>query len=140
MRTVVVIVMTLALATLSGCLFSSTKSSAQGGGVANQDDGFRIVIPTSDAKVKQGEAQSFAISLQRGDYFKRDVQLEIRPSQGLEVEPKNVLVRASDRPDVQLRIAAAKDAALGEYKVYLTATPDTGKAASIEFAVQVISP
>jgi len=137
MRTAVVVVMMLALAAVCGCLFSST--SARGGGVA-QGEGFKIVVSTFDTKVKQGEAQSVAISLQRGEYFKRDVRLEIKPSKGLDVEPTSVLVRASDKPDVQLRVAAAKDAALGEYKVYLTGTPDTGKPTTIDFTVKVVAP
>ena len=137
MRTAIVIVMTLALAAVSGCLFSS--SSARGGSVL-QGEGFKIVVPTFNTKVKQGEAQSVAISLQRGEYFKRDVRLEIKPSKGIDVEPTNVLVRASDKPDVQLRIAAPKDAALGEYNVSLKGTPGTGEPTSIDFTVEVVAP
>lgn len=137
MRAVVVIVMTLALAAVSGCLFSS--SSHRGGSVA-QGEGFKIVVSSSETKVKQGEAQSVVISLQRGEYFKRDVRLDITPSKGIDVDPSNVLVRASDKPDVQLRIAADKDAALGEYRVYLTGTPEKGKSTTIDFTVKVVAP
>jgi len=138
MRTVILIVMmTLALAAVSGCLFS--PSSPRGGGVS-RDEGFTIDVPTFETEVRQGEAQSVAISLRRGDYFKRDVRLDIRPSRGISVEPTNVLVRASDMPDVQLRIAAAKDAAIGAYQVYVKASPGTGEAISTQFNVRVVAP
>jgi uncharacterized membrane protein len=135
MRTAVIsIVTTLALAAVSGC----QSSSPQGGGVA-RDEGFKIVAPTFETEVKQGEAQSVAVSLNRGDYFKRDVKLNIKSSKGISVEPTYVLVRASDKPDVQLRIIAADDAAIGEYRVYLNGSPATGEATSTEFKVKVVA-
>ncbi len=103
-------------------------------------EGFNIGTPTFDVKIKQGETESVNISLHRGEYFKRDVTLEIKASKGIRVEPAEALVKASEKPDVHLRITAAKDAALGEYKIYLKGTPETGEATSTEFTVKVVSP
>jgi uncharacterized membrane protein len=103
-------------------------------------EGFKIVAPAVDTQIKQGETQSVAISLNRGEFFKRDVTLEIKASPGISVEPTQAVVRGSEKPDVNLRITAAKDAALGEYKIYLKGTPATGEATSTEFAVKVVAP
>jgi len=98
------------------------------------------VIPTFDVQVKQGETQDVTISLQRGENFKRDVTLEFKPTKGISVEPTEALVKASDRPDVHLRIAAAKDAAIGEYRVYVKGKPKTGQSTEMDFTVKVVSP
>ena len=133
MKTVITIVMALALTAVFGC------ESPRGGGMSG-GEGFRIGTPTFDTKIKQGETQSVTISLQRGEYFKRDVRLEIRPSQGISVEPTEAVVKGSDKPDVQLQIAAAKDANLGEYRVHIKGTPETGEPTSTEFKVKVVAP
>ena len=133
MKTTIMIVMTLILTVALGC------QSPRGGGMSG-GEGFKIVTPTFDTKIKQGETQNVTISLQRGEYFKRDVRLEIRPSEGISVDPTNVLVKGSDNPDVGLQIAAAKDANLGEYRVHIKGTPETGEPTSTEFKVKVVAP
>jgi uncharacterized membrane protein len=135
MKTAITIVMTLVLATVLGC----QSASPRGGGMA-QDEGFKIVVPTSAPELKQGEVQTVDVSLQRGEYFKRDVKLEIKPSKGISVEPTHALLKASAKPDVQLRITAAKDAALGEYRVYVKGTPESGEPTQVEFTVKVVTP
>ena len=135
MKTAIAIVMTLALAAVLGC----QSASPRGGGMA-QDEGFKIVVPSTDTEIKQGEVQTVAVSLQRGEFFKRDVKLEIKPSKGISVEPTKALIKASAKPDVQLRITAAKDAALGEYRVYVKGTPESGEPTQVEFTVKVVAP
>jgi uncharacterized membrane protein len=134
MKTAITILTTLALTTVIACSMSSRGGSMSGG------EGFRISTPTFDTKLKQGETQNVTISLKRGEYFKRDVKLEIRPSKGISVEPTEVLVKGSDNPDVQLQIAAATDANLGEYRVNIKGTPDTGEPTSTDFKVKVVAP
>jgi uncharacterized membrane protein len=128
------IVMTLALTAVVGCNLSN-----RGGGVST-DEGFRIAVPTLDTQVKQGEIQTVTVSLHRGESFKRDVKLQIKASKGISVEPTSVWVKASDKPDVQLRLAAAKNAALGEYRVYVEGTPASGQSNSVDFKVKVVAP
>ena len=41
---------------------------------------------------------------------------------------------------MQLQIAAAKNANLGEYRVHIKGTPDTGESTSTEFKVKVVAP
>jgi uncharacterized membrane protein len=97
-------------------------------------------VPSTDTEIKQGEIQTVAVSLQRGELFKRDVKLEIKPSKGISVEPTHATIKASAKPDMQLRITAAKDAALGEYRVYVKGTPESGEATQVEFTVKVVTP
>jgi len=135
MKIAITFVTTLALAFVSGC-----QSAGPRGGGVSRDEGFKIAVPTFETAVKQGELQTVAVSIQRGEYFKRDVRLQIKASKGIGVDPTNITVKASDKPDVQIRVTAGKDAALGDYRVYVKGTPDTGEPTSAEFKVKVVAP
>jgi uncharacterized membrane protein len=113
--------------------------SPRGGGISG-GEGFKIGTPMLDTKMKQGEIASVTIKLHRGEYFKRDVRLDITSSKGIAVEPTQTVVKANEKPDVHLKITVATDAALGEYKVFVKGTPETGEATSTEFTVKVVSP
>jgi uncharacterized membrane protein len=129
----ITIVLALVLAAVSSC-----KDSPKGGSVG-KGEGFKIDVPTFDTKVKPGEIQTVTIKLQRGESFKQDVKLEIEADKGISIDPAKVLVKASDKPDVQLTITAPKDAALGEYIISVTGTPKTGEQTSMEFKVKVVA-
>ena len=135
------IVLTLVLAAVSGCKKESPKGGPEGGSVG-KGEGFKIDVPTFVTKIKQGEVQSITLSLDRGASFKQDVTLEIElvEGKGITFDPAKVLVKASDKPDVQLQVSAAKDAAISEYRVSVTGTPKTGEPASMEFIVKVVAP
>jgi uncharacterized membrane protein len=133
MKSAITTVMTLTLTAVFGCL------SPKGGGMS-QGEGFKIAVPNFVTEVKQGDRQTVTVSLHRGESFKRDVTLEIQPVKGISVAPTHVLVKASDTPDVQVQISASKDAAIGEYGVYVKGTPATGEPTSVEFKVKVVSP
>jgi len=126
-------VATLALAAVVGCM------SAKGGGMSG-DEAFKIQVPMFSTDIKQGDRKTISVTLRRGEFFKQDVRLEFRASAGITVTPTSVLVRASDTPEVQLQIAVPKDAALSEYRIFVTGTPQTGEAASIEIKVKVVAP
>jgi len=135
MKTAITIVVTLGLAAISGC----QSSSPRGGGVSKAE-GFKIVIPTFDMRVKQGEVRAVAVSLRRGAYFKEQVKLHIQAPQGISVDPTDVLVKASESPEAQFRIATTQDTALGAYRVTVTGTPNTGKPTSTALIVRVVAP
>jgi len=135
MKNAITIVMTLVLATMYGC----QSSSPRGGGMT-KDVGFKIAVPTFDTDVKQGEVQTVTVSLERGDYFKQDVKLQIETSTGISIYPTDILVKASESPDVQLRIASTKDTALGSYLVSVKGTPKTGEPTSTAFTVKIVAP
>ena len=133
MKTAIAIVTSLSLMFVIGC------ESPRGGGMSG-GEGFKIGTPTFTTKIKQGETQGVTLSLHRGEYFKRDVTLDIKASKGISVEPTQALVRGNETPDVHLRVTAAKDADLGEYKIFVKGTPEAGQATSTEITVKVVSP
>ena len=136
MKTAIAILVVLALTAFSGCWFAGTKVSSQGG-IAPKDEGFSITVPTPDT-MKQGEDKTFTILLNRGAYFKRDVALDIA-TEGISVSPTNFIIKASDKPDVEIRIAVPREAALGEYDVSVKGTPESGEPTSTEFTVKVVA-
>ena len=127
------IVATLAWVAVVGCM------SPRGGGLS-EDEGFKISVPTFTTDVKQGDRQTISVTLQREKFFKQNVRLQIIGAKGISVTPTDVLVKASDTPEVQLQIAVPKDAALGEYRVFVKGTPETGLRASIVIKVKVVTP
>lgn len=126
--------MILSLLIVSGC--RSTGSPQ--GGTLPQNKEFSISVPTYST-VKQGESIPINISLKRGSFFKDDVQLMIS-SEGLVITPDTVLIKANEKPEAQLQVAATREAALGEYRVYINATPSAGKTTSTKFTVKVVAP
>ena len=129
-----------AILALTG-LFGCQASSPRGGGMAS-DDGFRILLPQSQLTLKQGAIQSVDVTVVRGDQFKQDIKLDLKSGpQGITVDPKNYVIKASDRPESQVRVSAAKDAALGEYRVTITGTPaSNGQPTMTHLRVDVIAP
>ncbi|MCE5340033.1 MAG: hypothetical protein LLF92_02745 [Planctomycetaceae bacterium] len=121
--------------------YTMQSDSDKGGNVA-KGEGFKIAAPTFDTKIKQGETQSVVISLERGESFKQDVKLEIKLAngKGLTFKPAEVLVKVSDKSDVQIMITAPESASIGEYIVSVTGTPTTGEPTSTEFNVKVMAP
>ena len=135
MKNAITIVLTLALMAIFGC-----ESSSPRGGSVRKGEGFTIAVPTLSTEIKQGQAQNVVVSLERGDSFKQDVKLQIKTTTGLSVDPTSVVIESSDKPDVQLKIAAAQNAALGEYRVTVVGTPKTGESTSTEFKLKVVAP
>ena len=123
----------IAAAALVGC----NKSSEQGGGAGSNT--FRIVVPTMTGDVKKGELQTARVALERGDGFKQRVKLEVKAPAGIQVEPKDATVQPGDKGDLQLKITAAKDAAIGEHKIMVKGTPDKGEPTETEFKITVVA-
>ena len=114
-----------------------TKSSDEGGGTGKES--FRIVVPTMASEVKQGEVVTVRVAIERGGAFKQAVKLEVKAPSGLSVEPKTTTVDPGDKGDIQLKITAAKDAALGEQKIFVRGTPDQGVPTESDFKIKVIA-
>ncbi len=133
MKTVMAVMASFSLMAALGC------ESSRGGGMSS-GEGFRIGTPALDVRIKQGETENVNVTLHRGDYFKRDVKLDIRASKGISVEPTEAMVRGNEKPEVHLRVTVDKTADLGDYKIFIKGTPETGEATSTEFTVKVVSP
>jgi uncharacterized membrane protein len=136
MKTVISIVFLVALAALCGC---QTSESPQGGSVT-KSEGFKISVPYATTTMKQGDVQTAVVTLQRDDYFKQNVRLLINTTKGISLDPTSVLIKSNDKPEVQIRISVAKDAALGDYGIRVMGTPETGEPTSTVFTVKVVSP
>jgi len=132
MKTVIALGVALALVSISGC-----QSGSPQGGIMEKDHGFWIMAPRFTLDMDQGDVKTIRISLKRGDYFKQDVRLRISVPENLTIDPNNVLVKASDPPNVEVHITAATDAALGKYRISVKGTPVTGQATETEFVMRV---
>ncbi|MFC1763031.1 hypothetical protein ACFL6U_13240 [Planctomycetota bacterium] len=137
MKNVIACMLMSTLLATAGC--NSQSSSLRGGGMT-EDKGFKIAVPTRDTEIKQGEVSSVTVTLERGDFFKEAVDLQIQASEGISIYPTDIQVKGSDNPNVQLRIATNKDTALGSYLVSVKGTPKTGEPTSKAFTVKVVSP
>lgn len=123
----------LALSVVAGC------GRSRGGGIS-KGEGFRLITADSTMEITQGDRKTVTVSLAREGKFKRDVTLQATTDPGLTVEPNEVYISASSSPDVQLQIKAHEDAALGDYRLQVTATPEAGRVTSTEIMIQVVSP
>ena len=123
--------------TLAAC-HDVSDVSPRGGGMTRAD-GFRVIGP-HDVLLQQGAVQTVNIGIDRGELFKKDVKLTMKASPGITVDPGTATVKASSAADALIKISAAKDAALGEYRVTITGTPTTGEQAMTEFRVRVVTP
>lgn len=132
MKRAIAMVLTVVFMVTAGCNESSWR-----GGSVKKGEGFRIIVPSFSLKVKQGEVREAIITVKREDYFKQDVKMEIIASAGVTVVPTDVLVKASDNPDVKLTITAAKDAAIGNYDIIINGTPKTGESVTAKLIVKV---
>lgn len=134
MKTLIAIFMMMGMVAVSGCWSTSSNK----GGTVSVDESFSITVPSS-VTVKQGDKAEATVSLNRGAYFKRDVQLDLKVN-GISLTPANVLVKASDKAEVKVQISVPKTAAIGEYRVSVLGTPATGQPASTTFTINVVSP
>jgi uncharacterized membrane protein len=125
----------VALTGVVGC-----KVSPRGGNLSRKDETFRIAFPMFGAKVKQGQTEVVELKLDRGSFFRDDVDLEISGAKGITVEPSKVTVKAGDQETVPIKFIAANDAPLGKVEIYVTATPRHGSQTRASFVLGVKEP
>ena len=108
-------------------------------GLVVGDNEFRLHVPNAD--VKQGETKTINVSIERGKNFDQDVKLSFsKEPMGVKITPDSNEIKAGAK-DVQVKIEASKDAALGDHMVTLTGTPmKSGAATSVDFKVSVKQP
>ena len=131
LKTIGALCVAVGLLTTVGCRTTSEK-----GGVVTLNEEFSITVPTSET-LKQGTSSRVIVHLKRGPYFKRDVELSIKSMPGITVTPRYITLKSSDKPEVELHVEAAREAAIGEYRVTVTGTPESGKPTDTVFVVKV---
>jgi uncharacterized membrane protein len=125
----------LALAVLVGC-----NTSERGGKTSDQTPGketFTVKAPATSTTIKQGDQRTVELTLNRGRDFKQDVTLKADAGTGINVDLEPRTVHASDKATVNATVKAAKDAAIGDHKVTVVATPEKGNATEVTFSVKV---
>ncbi|MFO0842667.1 MAG: NEW3 domain-containing protein [Gemmataceae bacterium] len=127
----------VAVAGLVGC-----NTSEPGGKTSDKTPSkatFNISGPSAATAptIKQGDRQTVKLTLNRGNDFKEDVSLSVDAPTGLSVDLDPKKVKASDAKEVTATITAAKDAAVGDHTVKVTAKPETGNSTSVDFKVKV---
>ena len=140
MKVAITVAMVLAVAFACGCSgMMSGGSSPQGGGIG-KDEGFKIGTPMSSVKMKQNETRTVKIALKRGKFFRDEVTLQTRATEGITVEPAQVTVKSSDPAEVMLLVSASKDTPLGEHRVYVKGMPQSGESTTAEVKISVAAP
>ena len=108
--------------------------------VGTPENTFSIQVPSSET-IKQGESKTVTVTITRGTNFDQDVKLDIENApQGVTLKFDNPVLAASAK-EVHLTIEASKDAALGEHKVTVDATPAReGAKTTAEIKIEVKKP
>lgn len=122
--------------TAFACLAVGCNKSPAGGapGTANS---FTFTAPTVPTTIKQGDKETVKITLNRGKDFKQAVKFKVEAPDKVKADLSKDTVAASDAGEISLTLDVGKDAALGDYKVKVTATPEGGSATTQDFTLKV---
>jgi len=138
-------VLAVGLVALVGCNNSSTPGGPGATGsdtprkpvIGQSDDTFTLSMPTLGTSIKQGEAKSVTIGINRGKNFDEDVALKFDAlPKGVTVEPAGPQIKHGDK-EAKITLKAADDAALGDFKLRVTAHPSKGGDASSDMSITV---
>jgi len=130
----------MAAVVLAGTVMLGCNKSKSGGKTSDSTPSsatFDVKAPALATTIKQGDKQTVKLTLERGKDFKQAVSFKAEPPSGLKVDLEPTKIKAGDPETFTASVTVGKDAALGEHKVKVTATPDTGNAVSVEFKVTV---
>lgn len=87
---------------------------------------FTLSVPLLSTSLKQGETKSVDVSINRGTNFDADVMLSFSElPTGITVTPARPAIKHGDAK-VSITVAAAEDAALGDFVVKMTGQPSKG--------------
>jgi len=125
----------VALAGLVGCNQSDPGGKTNSNTPSKQT--FKVKAPATGTTIKQGDKQTVKLTIDRGSEFKEAVNLKVDNPKGISVELDPKKVKSGDPETVTATVSVDKDAAVGEHKVKVTATPETGNATDVEFKVTV---
>jgi uncharacterized membrane protein len=139
-------VVVLSLLVLAGC----TKPATSGGPgaaknndstqITQADDSFSLDVPNLQTTIKQGETKVVKISINRGKNFDQDVTLSFdKLPAGVTGDPEPVVLGKGEK-EVEVKLTASAEAALGEHMVTVRGKPATGAEAKNEFKIEVKQP
>lgn len=130
MRTLIAGLLVASLVVFAGC------TRDQSGGNAKVDS-FEVKAPPATA-LKQGESKTVKLTVDRGKEFKQNIKLAADASpKGIKVELVRAELKTGDPGEIEMRLTAEEQAAPGEAKLTLTATPEKGAAKTVEVKFMV---
>jgi uncharacterized membrane protein len=101
------------------------------------EETFTIDVPATATDVKQGEAKTVKLGLNRGKNFDEDVTLKFdKLPRGVTVEPASPKIAASEK-ETTITVKAAADATLGDFDVTVTGQPTKGEPATNKLKLQI---
>src|SRR6266545_1639113 len=108
------------------------------GGSPGTENSFKLTGGTIPPTIKQGDAESIKVTVERGKQFQNSVRLEAKAPEKIHVSVDRNLVKAADSPEVNVRVHPAEEAPPGDYKVTVTGTTDSGTPTNLELTVRVV--
>jgi uncharacterized membrane protein len=123
--------MALTFCGLTACI----KSEPGGGSTAAKS--FTIEGPAMAPSIRQGDAHTVSLKIQRGKEFAQTVKLAAETPSGIEAVLSDRTLKPAEKGDVKLELVVRKDAALGDQIIRVTGTPDAGTATSLDVKVKV---
>jgi uncharacterized membrane protein len=133
---------------VAGCSDNRTPGGPGKGGtgpdtgtrVTQEENTFTLKPPLLEQDIKQGETKAVKISINRGRNFDQDVKLEFSNApQGVKIHAPSE-IKASDK-EVEVKIEASNEAALGEHTVLVKGKPAReGAEATAKMKIEVKKP
>jgi uncharacterized membrane protein len=109
-------------------------------GIGTSENTFKISLPTFETGIKQGEKKTVKISISRGKNFDQDVKLDFgKLPTGVSASPVMPTIKHGEN-DTEVNFEAAKDAAVGDHTVTVTAKPTEGASTTGEMKIGVKKP
>jgi uncharacterized membrane protein len=124
----------LAVVAVAGCTDSPVTSEAPA------SDRFAVVSPESATHLTVGQEVSIPILLDRGEGFRKEVQVRVRSPKGLQARLSSDVVKVASPGSVNVIVQAYPDTPTGEYVVRFEATPDAARAVLANVRVSVTAP
>lgn len=98
---------------------------------------FTLDVPMMGTTVKQGEMDTVSIGIDRGTNFDQDVALTLSDvPPGVTIDPASPVLSRTEETE-ELTVRAAPDAALGDFVVKISGSPDTGATANAELKITI---
>jgi len=98
---------------------------------------FNVTVPSTSTTINQGESKTVSIGVSRGRDFDQTVALKFDglPA-GVTVDPPNAAIKSGDK-ETKVGVAAAADAAPGEYVIKVVGQPATGESSSADLKITI---
>jgi uncharacterized membrane protein len=129
------LVCTLVLVVAAGC----SRSSDRGGGTERRDS-FTLKAGAMPTTIEAGEERTVSLTVDRGRDFQQNIKLAIEAPTGIAPDLDRKELRPADTGEVPVKITVSKDMPAGTHTIHVTATPDNGKATSLDIPVNVKGP